>query len=877
MVRETIDLTASDPETAPSSNRKLVYSAWKQQLLNCLNGIVSSGDFAVSRQYQTFANPGLRIAGSEAVIPLPLTDRDAETIRGACREAPFGRGDQTLVDTSVRKTWELDATQFECSNPSWPTFFNRLLNDAAAGLGLPDVSAKPHKLLLYEKGSFFKRHKDSEKEAGMIATLVVCLPGIHKGGDVHLSFGSERRALATAPASAFDVTALAWYSDVDHEVKPLDTGNRLALTYNLFQSGSVKQSAQFLFERSQQLKSIIGKWQANFPEVPMIVYPLAHKYSQSSLSLNNMKGRDRAICHSLKEASTACGLYLVLAHMTHTADEFDSYYATDEGETSTTLKSIYSCDGAQIGSNDIIDDSVLLDSDMFTDRDADSQDEEEFTGNESAPISLRYHDTVAVLIPRHRVNRFLKSNNYRATRDQEVENLVSMVKQDYEEHRESSGVKSSTLKVMTEALAVSSSPPQLTMACTIAKWALEAKFEDLYQQALSTALCGKVPPKELVDVVSRHLDEAFAKDPKDVDWQKWLGPFLRTTSLAVRDLTAKMFIARLKTKTLQDSLRAWAQPQFDLKLDTQEHFTVDDHDYFLSNLVPAQYNDVTVKDLFENTLRTARSRLALQPQDLIAKHAGVSFPYVPKNHASSVLLRQFTTLIKQSLTVGVSQQAIELVEHCYRAFNAAKSSWDPSRFHDESLVEDLLVPLASAFHSCNVCLTPDVRAFFELLIRHALHTQVPKYPKAMTGWRHKRRGCGRCEDCAALDIFLESEVERVWNLRAAQHRRSHIEGKLPASIFRYQTIASKSPYTLRVEKLGTEFQEEVRDFRSKFLVHDGMLAPLRGAIFQSILGDVAYRELIELEHLRGKLPAAVAGVKRPSQSDVAGDSARQRL
>ncbi|OTA02521.1 hypothetical protein A9Z42_0029010 [Trichoderma parareesei] len=166
-----------------------------------------------------------------------------------------------------------------------------------------------------------------------------------------------------------------------------------------------------------------------------------------------------------------------------------------------------------------------------------------------------------------------------------------MVKQDYEEHRQSLGVKSSTLKVMTEALAISSGTPQLTMACTIAKWALEAKYEDLYQQAVSIALSGKVPPKELVDVVSRHLDGAFAENPKEVDWQKWLGPFLRTTSLVVRDSTTKMFIACLKTKPLQDSLRAWAQPQFDSNLDTQDHFTVDDHDYFLSNLVPVVTSD----------------------------------------------------------------------------------------------------------------------------------------------------------------------------------------------------------------------------------------------------------------------------------------------
>jgi len=33
-------------------------------------------------------------------------------------------GDQTMVDDSVRKTWELDHTQFRLSNPRWQAFLD---------------------------------------------------------------------------------------------------------------------------------------------------------------------------------------------------------------------------------------------------------------------------------------------------------------------------------------------------------------------------------------------------------------------------------------------------------------------------------------------------------------------------------------------------------------------------------------------------------------------------------------------------------------------------------------------------------------------------------------------------------------------------------
>ncbi|RYO96049.1 hypothetical protein DL766_008916 [Monosporascus sp. MC13-8B] len=164
---------------------------------------------------------GLEVAGIP--IPLPLTAHDAQAIRAACRRAPYGKGEATLVDESVRKTWELGRDEFRLANqPDWDAFVvNALLRDLAVrALEMPSsgVRAEPYKLLLYEEGSFFRRHKDSEKAPGMVGTLVVCLPARHDGGDVRLSHAGKSRMFATSRTSAYGLTALAWFSDVTHEI-----------------------------------------------------------------------------------------------------------------------------------------------------------------------------------------------------------------------------------------------------------------------------------------------------------------------------------------------------------------------------------------------------------------------------------------------------------------------------------------------------------------------------------------------------------------------------------------------------------------------------------------------------------------------------------
>lgn len=155
-------MSGSESSSSPDPSRLEVDSSpgasidhtgvWTQNLRRCLDSVESAGNSGHFDGYEEFANPGLQLEGNRT-IPLPLTLADAEAIKAVCRRAPFGKGDQTLVDTNVRNTWELDPSQFHLANPAWKSCFANTLQNVANELALISVTARLHKLLLYEEGS----------------------------------------------------------------------------------------------------------------------------------------------------------------------------------------------------------------------------------------------------------------------------------------------------------------------------------------------------------------------------------------------------------------------------------------------------------------------------------------------------------------------------------------------------------------------------------------------------------------------------------------------------------------------------------------------------------------------------------------------------
>ena len=161
----------------------------------------------------------------------------AKKLIAVARPAKFGRGEQTLTDTSVRDTWEITPDQVTLGGPAWEATLDAVLDDVRDELGLPPTTrlrAELHAMLVYGKGQFFLPHQDSEKDDAMVGTLVVSLPSAHTGGELVVEHGGES---VTYRASKEELSFVAFYADCRHEVKPVKSGYRVTLTFNLLADG----------------------------------------------------------------------------------------------------------------------------------------------------------------------------------------------------------------------------------------------------------------------------------------------------------------------------------------------------------------------------------------------------------------------------------------------------------------------------------------------------------------------------------------------------------------------------------------------------------------------------------------------------------------
>ena len=117
----------------------------------------------------TMPLPSLSVAGR--IFGLPLCEAQARNLIELASRAPFGRGEETIVDTSVRCTWQLSPSQFTVNNPDWQESIQTLLARVKADLGCTaslTVTCELYKLLLYEPGGFFKVGKYSLNFCGFI-------------------------------------------------------------------------------------------------------------------------------------------------------------------------------------------------------------------------------------------------------------------------------------------------------------------------------------------------------------------------------------------------------------------------------------------------------------------------------------------------------------------------------------------------------------------------------------------------------------------------------------------------------------------------------------------------------------------------------------
>lgn len=292
-----------------------------ERLFNILQTVQRPGNFYATGKCEVFP-PYLEVEGVGR-IALPLLSAQAEQLVAVAEVAPYGLGADTIVDTTVRRTWQIDAKRVTLSGKHWQGDLDGMVKRAAIGMGVADgVRAELYKLLAYDAGGFFISHRDTEKAAGMFGTMVVVLPSSYSGGELVVQHQQQQVKLDLHCDDPSEIAFAAFYADCVHEVLPVTQGCRLTLIYNLLRTDpkkSLPKPPDYHLEQDA-VAGLLREWAAKLSadthqEMPeKLIYLLEHAYTSAELGFAALKGADSAMADVLLAASrqTGCDIHLAL-------------------------------------------------------------------------------------------------------------------------------------------------------------------------------------------------------------------------------------------------------------------------------------------------------------------------------------------------------------------------------------------------------------------------------------------------------------------------------------------------------------------------------------------------------------------------------------
>ncbi len=410
------------------------YNRDLKALEEALVAVERPGNFFVRGTFET-PMPHVEIDGV-GVIAFPILDSQIQDIIKHAERAPYGRGRETILDTSVRNTWQLAPAKVNIGGKSWERSFQQILSAVTDGLGCTgmDISAEFYKLLIYEQGGFFSRHRDTEKTAGMFGTLTIVLPSAHSGGELVIRHMGREATVDLSNAETSELTFAAFYADCAHEVKPIKQGSRVCLIYNLLQRKTGRENKPItapLYDSEADRAGAILKQTFKKSEAPAkLAWLLEHQYSPAGLSFSGLKGRDAALAKVLRHAARLadCALHLGIVHIEESgaaepyfhvdyrsARWHRRYYGEDAGSSDADFEVIEVYDRSRhidqwIDTNDHvvefgslpIQEGEILPAGALDGEVPDQQRLTEASGNEGTSFERSYHRAALVLWPQNR-------------------------------------------------------------------------------------------------------------------------------------------------------------------------------------------------------------------------------------------------------------------------------------------------------------------------------------------------------------------------------------------------------------------------------------------------------------------------------------------
>lgn len=327
---------ASHGDLMANERIQIPYNGDMADLEAVLKGVIRPGEYFTQGALE-MPMPRVEVEGV-GTLAFPVPASQVAQLMAVAARAPYGRGEHTLIDESVRRTWQLTVDQVRVGGAAWLKVFPEVVGRVVAGLGCDGVPvmAELYKLLVYETGGFFKAHRDTEKTPGMFGTLVVVLPSEHEGGELVVRHGGREAVVDMAAREFTEIRFAAFYADCEHEVRPVTKGHRVCLVFNLVQPEGAG-AAPGVPGYAQQVEQVAAGLRAAFGSdnpPPKLAWLLEHQYSPAGLSFGTLKGADAARGQVLREAARLadCAVHLGIVHIEETGGAIVNDYGSGYGQ-----------------------------------------------------------------------------------------------------------------------------------------------------------------------------------------------------------------------------------------------------------------------------------------------------------------------------------------------------------------------------------------------------------------------------------------------------------------------------------------------------------------------------------------------------------------
>jgi hypothetical protein len=722
----------------------------KEQLLDILQSIEKPGSFCTSDEIPPcFLDLDVKNVGT---IGLPLGQSQAKEIIAQCHQAPYGKGTETIVDTDVRKVWELNPDQFEIGNADWQRILKDICQQVKTDLGVAtDIYSEIYKLLIYETGSFFLPHRDTEKMDGMFATLIVVLPSKHEGGELIIRHDGEEECFAFGGEEAnHKIRFAAFYADCEHEVKPVTDGYRLCLVYNLAlkQKDYPQLFAPKHSDIVEQLAETLREIKIPDDENKLVIL-LDHQYTEAELSFNTLKNKDRVQAQLLMKAAEKAGYKAYLALVTlwecgaWEDEEYDDYSyrrgrhkSVPQSETEYEMGEIYD---SSLTVNNWVDSGgnkqnfgemrvrelEIIATEDIRDRDADRAEYEGYTGNAGCTLDHWYYRAAIVLWKNEQNFSILAHDN-----------------------------QNSAVPGLQEMLA--KNPTDLSECKKFAKIIFEKWDTDSYDENC---------PQQMLEILIQLDDENL-------------------THRFINEILTKNFFGK-EGAELRRLCEKYGWASFEYALTT------------LSN--QSERNKITgfaviLEKLTEGEIQEDQRVLCIiLAENVLHNFADYSFP---KSY-NTLKLNEKMTFVISIFKVFCYLQQPELLKKLGLLLNGNNAKFD---------LHVLRIPLVKELHdwldSESVTSSEFVSAFFTPVFEEIKHlaTMLIEPPK---DWQREAALDCKCEYCQDFSTFLQSPTETEFSLKKREEFRVHIEDqvkKYKIDVDCKTETRKGSPYTLICNK-----------------------------------------------------------------------------